>query len=362
MDKSELSERERELIADIGEFNKTQGTKGWDLRNKQFADVALKGIKLFNSTWENVGLDNIDVSHCEIRNTVLRRVSCDGTDFSGSRMEKVKFESCDLTGTDCTGASFIDCEFISCRADEIRMNKAGLQRCVFREHNDESGTYDEGRLESCGFEDCLFSNSNFYSVRFEKTRFEGGKIENAALSGSELRTVEMNNLAIDFCSFNEVTAVGLTFEKCSSRGISFGNADLTALELTDCSEFDYLSLSETTCRGLAITRCESVTEPMIHLSTIENLTITESGVIALDGAESEFTGTGEIKGSRLEGLNLSGSKVKNLTLKNCRILEFLIITGGTFVDLDLQNVEYGDGLRIEADSVTYSNSSKFPES
>ena len=362
MDKKELDQQEKNLLADIERFNKTQGSKGWNLENRRFTDEVLKGIKLFNSTWAKVDLGNINLSGAEIRNSLFRELSCNQTDFSGARLENVKFESCSMIQTDFGGSVFIECEFIDCAVDEIRMEKAVFRDCKFKGYKDESGIYQGGRFESCRFESCNLSNGSFYFAFLEKCEFAGGKIENTAFSSSELRSVKLANLAVDHCSFNDVKSVELTFLRCSSQGLWFGGSELALFTLKECREFNIFSLSKSSCKGMTISHCELLSEPMFHLSRIENLDITDSQIDYLDGEDTEYGGTNRIVNTRLRGLNLARATVSGLRIENCRIEDLLFIAGAKFDNLTLQNIEYMDGLEIKADSVIYINSNKFPDS
>ncbi len=362
MSRSELDENKKRLLSDIEEFNRAYGMRGWDLNNVQFTDETLRGIKLFNSTWENVGLENIDLSGCELRNTVIRNAECYNTDFSGAVMENVKFESCNFEQTKFEGSEFSQCEFIRCNANEAVMEKANFRGCKFKHYRDEAGIYEKGEFYSSRFEDSHFNNSSFYFAIFKNSGFERGKIENTTFSGSEIEAVEMIDLDIDYCSFNEIKSVVLTFAECRSKGISFGNSELEKMEFKKCGEFNALSLSEVECRGLAISGCKSISEPMFYLSKIENLTIADSDVDFLDGSESEYSGVIKIYNSRLHGLNLTKSTITGMKMANCRIEAFLYISDSKFENLSLEDIDYADDLKVNADSVTYINSNRFPES
>jgi len=362
MNRSELDEEKKKLFSDIEEFNRVYGMRGWGLKNVQFTDETIRGIKLFNSTWENVGLENVDLSGCELRNTVIRNAECYNTNFSGAVMENVKFESCNFEQTKFEGSEFLKCEFIECHANEAVMEKASFRECKFKHYMDEAGIYEKGEFYSTHFEDSHFNNSSFFSAILNNSKFDRGKIENTTFSGGTIEAVEMIDLDIDYCSFNEIKSVALTFAECRSKGVSFGNSELEKLEFKKCSEFNVLSLSEVECSGFTISDCKSVSEPMFYLSKIENLTIDDSNVEFLDGSESEYSGIIKITNSKLHGLNLMKSKITGMNMTNCRIENFLYISESKFENLNLEDIDYANDLKVNADSVTYINSDKFPES
>ncbi len=362
MSRTELSEEKKKLLSDMEEFNRTHGMMGWDLKDIQFSGETLDGIKLFDSTWENVGLKNISLAGCELRNTVLKDADCTNADFSGAVMEKVRFESCDLSQTRLEGSQFSDCEFVGCSTVEAKMDSTTFRGCTFRNHRDETGFFEAARFQSARFEDCHLHNSSFHSAFFRNTLFRGGKLEECSFSGSQLDNVEMNSLNVDHCSFDDVTSRELILVECGSQGISFSNSTIENLELRDCGEFNYLSLSEVECRGLAISGCSLISEPMFYKSMMENMNISDSQVEYLDGAESEYMGVNKITDSRLHGFNLTEAVITGMQIRKCRIEAFLYITGATFENLKLEDIDYADDLEVRADSVTYRNSDSFPGS
>lgn len=360
MNRSELEEEKRQLLSDMEKFNRAYGMSGWDLEGVQFTDENLAGIRLFDSRWENVGLENINLSGCELRNTVITGSDCYSADFSDAVMENVRFENCSLDLAVFEGARLKGCEFSGCRSDEIRMKGVTLEGCEFREHQDEAGIFDNGKFHDTVFRDSRFNETSFYSAAFEDSEFRGGGLENSYFSGSRMDSMKFTGLDADFCSFSEVTASIITFSGCGSGGISFVDSELEEIKLDSCGTVNLFSLSQVRCRRLSIAGCELISEPMFYKSVMENIDIAGTGVEFLDGAESEYTGAFNITECLLHGMNLSGSKVSGMRISSSRIENFLYISEARFEGLELEEMEYAPDLKVRADSVEYISADRFP--
>ena len=359
MGKSELDKEQKDLLKDINAFNNSVSQQGWHLKDKKLDKEILKGIRLNNSSMDNVDMLEVDISNSTIQKSTFSRVDLRGANFTNAVLREVEFRSCDFGFVDFGQTEFVDCVFHKCQAQETQMEKAVFRGCTFESYSDKDGVLDSATFSDCNFVKPRFDNTSLYYAQLEKVEMSDGVVENTIFAGTGLRQVSFSKINIDFCSFNESTVDQLVFEECRSQRISFGKASIKNLKFTKCDNFSALNIIKSECQGLIFADCPLISEPMFYLSIVNDFSITNSCVEYLEGEESTYGGANLIRDSKISGANFSQSKVSGLTVENTTLFDYLVLDEGEFSNLTLRNVKYDDKLEIDAKDVKYTESDEF---
>lgn len=138
---------------------------GYNLRNTNFAGSDLKGVVLDGANLEESALENVDARWSNWIRATARKSNISSSVFSGSDLRNADFTDCDLSGVKFiavnarnaifTGANLSHCDFTG-----SDLTGANLSHAFLEETN-----FSFSHLTNCSFQHTDFGAGNYYGVR-----------------------------------------------------------------------------------------------------------------------------------------------------------------------------------------------------
>lgn len=142
-------------------------------------------------------------------------------------------------------AHFEDQTFEHLDAAEIELVKKSFTRCTFQNCQFFETTFDNCRFEKCHFLDSDLSMAKvkectWLDVQFEKCKLMG--INWTLSKNLHILDMDFKGCVLTYGSFMGLDLKNLTFEDCLTKGVNFGESDLTDVGFIRCdlSESDFL--------------------------------------------------------------------------------------------------------------------------
>lgn len=357
--KKKLTNEEKEWFANIPEFNKTLGEKGFKLSDRELKDENLSGIKLRQSLLENVDFIRVRMVNCGIYQSRLKNVTFGQANVSGSNFEDVVFESCQFTISDFSQSSFLNCTFRGCEFEESKMDISKFTECAFENITDNTSDFGRTHFTNVTFNDSKLMSSSFFESHFKTVQWNDNKLVETNYSYTQGEDISIVNCYIENSGFTESNFKNISFENIEGIGLGFARAKLEGLVLKKSRNFDEFSLISCQLKNTSLIDNQNLSDAAFFESIFESFTINNTSFNLLSFQESKVSGTSLFKDCVFAGMNLSQNHFKDLYIENSTFKKFLVLKQSQFENLHLKNNKFDKDLRITDDGVVYTESDTF---
>lgn len=343
--KSGLRETERNLIQDVERFNRDYGSKGLTIKNKDidWSDgLICDGLVLKNSLIKNVKLQTVKLRNMYIENSRVEDVSISEKSYlSGSTFKNVKFKNFksinDNMRSYFSDSVFIDCEFVNCRFNRVDIGKE-YRDCKFENCKFEKVTF--GKV----FINCKFTECKIKFVRDEYVR----TFENVIFKD----TVIEEYLVLEDCK-------NVQFINCLMMYSFEISGKTDNILIQNLKGGDELRFEKGVFSNISIIDCKEITIEFLY-ANLDNLLIKDSKIFGLYFDHSNVGGENKIENSTIFWNEYGKTKIRDLTITNCRFMNHINLISSELIRLKLNNNTYKDGIKHNVWNEKYTDSDKFP--
>ena len=363
---------EKNLLKDVEKFNKNYGSKGVTIKNRKIKwteEFECNGLILKNSLIKNVELQKVDLRNLYVENSRIEYVyTTERSDLRDSTFKNVKFKNLKIHLSDLEGSIFIDCEFINCEYSDVYLGKE-YRNCKFNKIKEEDVEYYDTVVTDSIFTGCKI-NSIYYDARFENVTFKNSTITETGFNLEESNNIQFIKCFTGFSITGKVEDILIQNSKPVGQAQTFFKGDMKNVSIKDCShsnattlEFDggiFSNISIINCKYPAVG---------FYKANLSNLLISSSAVQHLTFGESDVSGYNKIENSTIFGNVYSKSKIRDLTITNCKFKYYVDIVLSELIRLKLNNNIYETELeyhrylgevRHAVKGEKYIDSDKFP--
>lgn len=359
MHRYELSNDIKMQLKDIQKFNLEIADNGWHIHEKSLNNLNLSEINFNQSSFIECDFSDVKLNQSTISATRFESISFADTDFSYSKFDQVQFINCNFNLCTQLATNFSRCRFINCQYINIKSNSTVFNNCDFEMFDGQNST----------FETCRFIQTNFIVSKFQKIRFHGVTFDRMTLSNCQSNKLIFSNImgqqlkfeggSCSYSGFSLSEFIGLGFFNCQIQGITLDAFKITHFRLQDCPEVSNFHLMKSECTRPLIKNCEIVSEFSFYQSTVNDLDFINSTLTYFKFAESTLHGSNSISDCECHGISFADSEIEGLAIIHCQFKNYLILDRARFKNLQLQQIDYAGDLEINAEEVTYENSSCF---
>ncbi len=176
--------------------------------------VGLRAIDLDGVTMERLDLQGADGDDSRLERATLALSDLRTSQWKGALWHRVTARDCDLTELDLTGAQLLRCTFGPVRMARLRLHRAKIQ-------------------------DCHFKDSELYSADFSnaiviKSVFEGYGHATVSLSRTDWTGAVLFDVDFRQANMYGANLRGATFVRCDLSRVNLCSADLAGAKLVGC--------------------------------------------------------------------------------------------------------------------------------
>ena len=285
------------------------------------------------------------------------------SDLRGSTFKNVKFKNFKSISnydmpSDLEDSIFIDCEFINCEYSYVTLGKE-YRNCKFTKIKEiEEVSYFDTVVTDSTFTNCEL-NSGYGNARFENVIFKDGIVRGAfSLRNGKSKNIQFINCLTNFGISGNIENILIQSSKPNDAGIGF-EGDMTNIIIKNCSKISRFIYKKGVFSNVSIINCKAPVTEFYNVK-LSNLLIKDSTVAHLRFEESDVGGENRVENTVIWGNFYDESKVRNLTITNCKFEDYVYIVLSELIRLRLINNEYKEGIGHAIRNGKYTDSDKFP--
>lgn len=360
MEKRSLTDKEKSLLQDIEQFNAQVGTKGWNLESVAVDQREIEGIRLNQPQIRNTDWQNVIIRDGDVRGGVFEGTYFAGVQISQTRFVNTHFVDCTFQNAVMRNVTFEDVTFENCKFKNNRFENITFTNTRFIDLQEYNSTFKKSHVNSVRLEKSSLKKTGFYDGNMSSIRISMSNLEGVSFSGIQSQDMEFSNSTVNYVSFDEGTHQYVDFHDCQGEeGIVFTSIQIEELKFERCNEMRRVVLYDTECENFILRGSHKINDFGFIESTVQRLEITDSELSIFDIEKSSIQGPSTIQDAVLDGLNFRGSEISGLTMEQCEIKQYLVLTEAQFENLSLRNITYGSDLEKGAEGVTYIRSDSF---
>lgn len=246
-----------------------------------------------------MNLEGADLRGCVFtQSTIVNK-----TNFNKSDLQGVRFENCNISNSSFNGAFLLRSEFVGSQ----------VRNCSFRESE-----LDRVQVQRSSFVHSDFTDSRWEEAEIGLTKFSNIIAQKMGASGSSWIDVEMNEIYLEQCDFNDSDFRRVTMKNVDMVSGKLNEAKLTVVKMDKCD----LSGVEA---GLLV--CE---DSVIRNTKMDNMELIDGGfmvskIFKCSGASAKFNSTyfkgTSIKNSDLSKASFSKTEIDDSLISGCNLTE-----------------------------------------
>ena len=348
MFKGKLTDKERDLLKNIEKFNRDYGSKGVTIKNREIdwdEKFVCNGLILKNSLIKNVELVMVDLRNTYIEDSVIENVSIsEKSDLRGSTFKNVKFKNFKCINnyalpSRLRNSIFIDCEFINCEYSYVTLGKE-YRNCKFTKIKEiEEVSYYDTIVTDSIFTNCEL-NSGYGDARFENVIFKDGIVRGAfSLRNGKSKNIQFINCLTRFGISGNIENILIQNSKPNDDAEIGFEGDMKNIIIKDCPEISRFIFKKGVFNNVSIINCKYPVTGFYNVK-LSNLLIKDSIVQHFKFEESDVSGENRVENSEIWGNFYDESKVRNLTIANCKFKFYVNIALSELIRLRLVNNIY----------------------
>jgi uncharacterized protein YjbI with pentapeptide repeats len=200
----------------------------------------------------------------------------------------------------------------------------------------------------------------FLEAQVEDTTIVGGTLADVTFSDSQGRGLLLQATFVDGLDFVLGSWVALTCDGLRGRSLRLTDVQATGLSLLGCDAFVGVAIAGGSVTGLAVDRCPMLGLLSLAKVQIRGLLVTLSFIDGAAWHDSTITDDSSFTDAKFAGLNLSGSTLDSVVIRNTEFAVWLGLESTRMSGLVLDRIRYAPGLEVRADGVDYGPGARFP--
>lgn len=355
-----LTDEERLWLTDKAAFAQAAARGPLVLHDRTVEDLEITDQAFAGVTWDGVDFLQTRFDRTTFVASHLRDVVFADCRFEDVTWSRCRFDHCELESAELEAVRMADCKAEGLAFSCCEGTNTELINDEFRAFTDHIGNYNQARWQNLRLVEPSLQGSRFTEARVEDTTIVGGTLEDVTFSDSQGRGLLLHATFVDGLDFVLGTWVAITCDGISGRSLRVTDVEATGLSLLGCDAFVGLAIAGGAVTGLAVDRC-----PMLGLLSLAKVDI-RSMLISrsfIDGAAWHDCTIGDdssISEAKLAGLNLGGSTLDAVALRDTELAVWLGLEGTRIQGLVLERLRYTPGLEMRADGVDYGPGARFP--
>lgn len=151
--------------------------------------------------FENVKLDNTDISGRRLKSVVIQESFVNKANFMNTNIERFEvrdctFRDCDFTASGLAASSWHVAEIINARCTGLQLQNSTLRNVMFKGCKIELVNLRFAKVENVIFQDCMIDDIDFYSSMLKNVEFVGCTIENIGFTNARLKNIDLTGSQI----------------------------------------------------------------------------------------------------------------------------------------------------------------------
>lgn len=294
-----------------------------DLAYTELQDTSLAGICLTDSyaeyaQWQNICLDNADLSGAIFAHTKLKHISFRQSDLRGINLGAAALQDCVFEDIDFADATFakstlLGCRFVNCQFGE-RMDaflETRFQQCVFERCDLREKMFIKLAMPGTLFIDCQLANATFLETY----------VKDGAFQGCDLTATNFISAQLQHGNFSRAQMINTRFiERCNLTAACFDHAVMHQANLRGCllegATFDHADISESDFSQATLDKTKGFATTAVKTQFMET-TFNHSQWQKAQLMEANFM-QADLRGADFQGSNLYGAAFLKATLGDTR--------------------------------------------
>jgi uncharacterized protein YjbI with pentapeptide repeats len=355
-----LTDQESLWLTDKAAFAKAAALGPVVLRDRTVEELEISDQVFTAITWEGVDFVETRFKATTFADSHLRDIVFAGCRFEDVAWSRCRFERCELESAELQEVRVADCTGEGLAFSCCECTKVDFTNDEFRSFTDHIGNYNQVHWQNLRLVDPSLSGTRFIEAQVEETTMVGGTLADVTFSDGQGRGLLLQATFVDGLDFVLGSWVALTCDGIRGRSLRLTDVQTTGLSLLGCDAFVGVAIAGGAVTGLAIDRC-----PMLGLLSLAKVQI--RGLLVslsfIDGAawhDSTISDDSSISESKLAGLNLGGSTLDGVAIRDTEFTVWLGLERTRMSGLVLDRIRYAPGLDVRADGVDYGPGARFP--
>ena len=355
-----LTDQERLWLTDKAAFAKAAALGPVVLRDRTVEELEITDQNFVAITWEGVDFVQSRFTRTTIVNSQLREVTFANCRFEDVAWSRCRFECCELESAELQEVRVADCTGEGLAFSCCECTKVDFTNDEFRGFTDHIGNYNQVHWQNLRLVDPSLSGTRFLEAQVEDTTIVGGTLADVTFSDSQGRGLLLQATFVDGLDFVLGSWVALTCDGLRGRSLRLTDVQATGLSLLGCDAFVGVAIAGGSVTGLAVDRCPMLGLLSLAKVQIRGLLVTLSFIDGAAWHDSTITDDSSFTDAKFAGLNLSGSTLDSVVIRNTEFAVWLGLESTRMSGLVLDRIRYAPGLEVRADGVDYGPGARFP--